>query len=65
VVGAPVLAAGTRPAGIVAGLGAAILAATVLRAPRRAGRAAGRRPYRMFMAVQYAVNCTLVASALS
>lgn len=64
-VGTPVLGTGTRLAGIAAGLGAVILAATVLRPPRRTGRAAGRRPYRMFMTVQYAVNCTLLAGALS
>ncbi|MEN3360435.1 MAG: hypothetical protein V7637_4417 [Mycobacteriales bacterium] len=63
--GVPVLVSQTRPAAAVAGLGAITLAAVVLRRPRRAGRAAGRRPYRTFMAVQYAVNCTVLAGALS
>jgi len=63
--GAAVLAGPTRPAALVAGLGAVTLGAVVLRAPRRAGRAAGRRPYRTFMAVQYAVNGAVLGSALS
>jgi 4-hydroxybenzoate polyprenyltransferase len=60
----PLLASQTRPAAAVAALGSVALAAVVLRRPRRADRAAGRRAYRTFMAVQYAVNCTVLVSAL-
>jgi 4-hydroxybenzoate polyprenyltransferase len=62
---APALSAETRAAEIVGGAGAITLAAMVLLSPREATRSAGRRPYRMFMTVQYAVNCTVLAGALS